>query len=60
MDLCTSTEEFERNIVGKSAGIDGGYYEARHLRNGDLWRYPKTVPNRVVKKRRTNKIIKVI
>lgn len=47
-------------MIGKSAGKDGGYYEAKHLRWGDLWRFKKPLPSRVVKKRRKNKVIKTI
>ncbi|CAK81774.1 unnamed protein product (macronuclear) [Paramecium tetraurelia] len=52
LDMCTDQGTLERRIVAKSHGKEGGYYEAKHLNGGDLWRFPKLPPSKVGKKRR--------
>ena len=43
------TFNFFRRIVARSHGVEGGYYEIKKLRSGDLWRYPKWIPNKLRK-----------
>ena len=46
LDLCNSSGKLERRTIGKSHGVEGGYYWARHIHWGDLWEYPIRIPSR--------------
>jgi ribosomal protein RSM22 (predicted rRNA methylase) len=45
MDLCTENG-MERRIIAKSHGLQGGYRLAKKVKWGDLWYFPKRVPNK--------------
>lgn len=45
IDVCNKEGELERIIVAKSH--EGNTYkESKNLRWGDLWRFPKRIPNK--------------
>ena len=43
LDLCTTDAQLQRWTIPKSAGLEGGYTQARDTRWGDLWNRPKAV-----------------
>jgi len=50
MDLCSplsgKTGVLERRIIAKSHGVQGGYRMAKKMKWGDLWYFPKRIPNK--------------
>jgi len=45
-DLCTPEGTFERRIVAKSHGIEGGYRKAKKVKWGDLWYFDRHIPHK--------------
>ena len=43
IDLCTTDARLQRWTIPKSAGLEGGYTQARDTKWGDLWNRPKAV-----------------
>ena len=41
IDLCTTDAKLQRWTIPKSAGLEGGYQQARDTKWGDLWNRPK-------------------
>jgi ribosomal protein RSM22 (predicted rRNA methylase) len=46
IDLCTTDGRFERRIVAKSHGDEGGYRLSKKLDWGDLWTLGRRIPNK--------------
>lgn len=46
VDLCTTEGNLERRIMAKSHGNNHGYKEIKKLKWGDLWRFPRRIPNK--------------
>ena len=46
LDLCNLEGSIERRVIAKSHGIDGGYRKVKKMRWGDLWYFPRRVPNK--------------
>lgn len=59
MDLCSRESGrrglLERRIIAKSHGLEGGYRMAKKLKWGDLWYFPRRIPNKFRKEGRFGK-----
>jgi len=51
LKLCTTDGQFENRIIPKSHGLEGGWKWANRCKWGDLWPFPRWIPN---KYRKTN------
>jgi len=50
IDLCTTDAKIERRVIPKSAGLAGGYTQAKNSRWGDLWQFDRIISRTQKKK----------
>ena len=55
IDLCTPEGQIERRIIARSHGSEGGYKQVKRLKWGDLWYFPRRIPNKFRKEGRYGK-----
>jgi ribosomal protein RSM22 (predicted rRNA methylase) len=54
IDICNTDGDIERVVAAKSYS-EFDYKEIKSLKNGDLWRFPKRVPNKFRKESKKGK-----
>jgi ribosomal protein RSM22 (predicted rRNA methylase) len=55
LKLCSTDGTYEERVIAKSHGLEGGWKWVNRAKWGDLWPFPRRIPNRFRKMSRKGK-----